>query len=231
MLPNFGLTIILSAVEFFSERISRYIERYHIKIVSLNAGIMLSFLFLLVFPELFEKATGVDNTIFFFLFLGFIAFHLTEKFVYRHTKDQKELKKELGLLHLGGFYITGMVEGMALLFSARFIGITASSLIFVPLLLNSINASVYMVHLSEKLWKNRVLDLVLATGPIIGYLLAFGLSGHTSFTYSIFAFVSGALLYTVVRDTLPAGKKGEPVLFVIGVLITMLTLQLAGFLF
>src|SRR3989344_878414 len=116
MLYGFLLAAILSAAEFASESVAERIRGIHSRMVSLNAGIMLSFLLLVVFPELFENA-GTGKTVFVAFFLGVLAYQLGERFVYRHSKGAQKLRHELALVHLAGFYITGIIEGMALFFS------------------------------------------------------------------------------------------------------------------
>lgn len=231
MLYPFLLAVILSIVEFFSEFVAERIKKVHVSIISLNAGIMLCFIFLVVLPELFANGLATQRSIFFFFFAGFLVFHLAEKFVYRHSKSVKELEEELAAVHLFGFYITGVIEGMALFFFRNFIGGTAGALLFVPLLLNSINASVYMVNISKKLWKNQGWLLIPATGPVVGFLMASALATEALASHWVFAFISGALLYVVARDALPDEKKANSELLLIGILVSLMALQIAGLLF
>ncbi len=230
MLYAFLLAVGLSLAEFFSEHIAERIKQIHADIVSLNAGIMLSFLFLLFLPELFAFQP-FNKLAFFFLFFGIIAFQLGEKFVYRHSKDSQELLQELALVHLAGFYITGMVEGMALFFSLNLLGEVGSTLLFVPLLLNSVNASVYGTRISNSLPKKEWMLSIAATGPLLGFLLAFALPTESIAAQLVFAFVSGALLFTVFRDVMPSEKKVNTELLLIGILVSLLALQIAGLLF
>lgn len=231
MLYAFLLAVGLSLAEFFSEHIAERIKQIHADIVSLNAGIMLSFLFLLFLPELFSFQSTLNKLVFFFLFFGIIAFQLGEKFVYRHSKDSQELRQELALVHLAGFYITGMVEGMALFFSRNFLGEVAGTLLFVPLLLNSVNASVYGTRISNSLPKKEWMLSIAATGPLLGFLLAFALPTESITAQLVFAFVSGALLFTVFRDVMPSEKKVNTELLLVGILVSLLALQTAGLLF
>ena len=231
MLLALGLAVVLSVVEFFSESIAHRIERFHREIVSLNGGLMLGFLFLMVFPELFKDPGDSGQKAFFFLLVGFTLFHLAEKYVYRHAHSMHERQHELDLLHLVGVYSMGLIEGIALFLSIDLIGTPTGQLLFIHLLLNSVNASLLMAHITREITQNRLWDAVLALGPLTGFALALGLAANAPAARILFSFVAGCLLYVVVRDIIPDHEHGDTSLFIIGVFISMLFSQMAGFLY
>ncbi len=231
MLVPFLMAVALSLVEFFSEAVAPRIEKYHKEILALNGGLMLGFLFLVIFPELFDTVAEIDNKAFFFLLLGFVVFHLAERFVYGHAHSHHERTRELNELHLIGVSAMGLIEGMALFFSVNLIGTRSGELIFLPLLLNAFNASIYMSHISRHVTKNRVWDAVLAMGPVAGFVIAVALSPAGPAAHVLFAFVAGALLYVVIRDILPSEEHRDPGLFTIGILLSILLSQMVGLLF
>lgn len=227
MQTGFLLAFLLSLTELLSEFVSERIKAFHGQLISFNAGVMLCFLFLLVFPEIFN--TNTNGLVFVFLLCGFVAFNLAEKFVYRHGHAEKTIQRELALVHLSGFYITGLIEGMALFFFKTLLSGPAGLFLFVPLFLNSVNASVYMGQIIKTTGK-KGLALVSATGPILGFLLASTIT-DSQIVHYLFALVSGALLYVVTRDSLPTEKKENPQLLLCGILLGLLALQFAGLLF
>ena len=228
MASQIGLAVLLSVAEFFSESIAPKIDRFHSLIKEFNAGLMIGFLFLFAIPELAAASQANGSAIFVFFLLGFALFHLLEEFLYRHTKNKKLLKKEIGWLHVGGFYVTGVIEGMALFFFTNLIGLPGGEWLFLPLLLNSVNASVYMSHLTEKLKKAKWFAWVWATGPLVGFGLA-TLLPTMAITHLFFALITGTLLYVVCRDALPAENRPRPWIFAIGVALSVALLLFSGF--
>ena len=87
-LPIF-LAFILSIIHYFSEIVSVKAEKYHNKIISISAGIFLTLIFLEIMPELLNLSLMPAQTIFFFILLGFIIFHISEKYLYQHAKKKK----------------------------------------------------------------------------------------------------------------------------------------------
>ncbi len=53
-------------------------------------------------------------------------------------------------------------------------------------------------------------------GVIIGLLLDWIGFEYTELFYILFSFISGVILYTIVREVLPEKEKGKPILFLIG---------------
>jgi zinc transporter ZupT len=66
----------------------------------------------------------------------------------------------------------------------------------------------------------RYLSLITPfVGASLGIIFVYVHSPIALFT--VFAFVLGLVLYLVVRDMIPLGKKGKPVFFLIGIIITL----------
>jgi zinc transporter ZupT len=99
------------------------------------------------------------------------------------------------------------------------------------LLLNSVNASVYGTQISKSLPKKEWLLNAAATGPLVGFLIAFALPAEGIVAQLVFAFVVGALLFAVFRDVMPSEKKVNTELLLIGILVSLFSLQIAGLLF
>jgi len=78
------------------------------------------------------------------------------------------------------------------------------------------------VPIQEDLKRPEALNYFLATAALSGVLL--GLISATYFTFSLealyglFSFISGVLLYMIVREIIPEAEKGNPFYFLIGML-------------
>ncbi len=57
--------------------------------------------------------------------------------------------------------------------------------------------------------------------PLAGATLGLVLVLNKTALYTIFVFSLGLILYIVVRDMIPLGKKGKPAFFVFGVLLAV----------
>jgi hypothetical protein len=99
----------------------------------------------------------------------------------------------------------------------------ASFIIMIPFVIRSftVGFSTEQIseHLSEKPKKIfRVLNfLSLSFGALIGLFLVFS----EVIFFIIFAFALGLVLFTVIRDMIPLGKKGKPLFFLFGIIFTI----------
>lgn len=76
-----------------------------------------------------------------------------------------------------------------------------------------------MEHLNDKPKKIfRILNFISLTfGALIGLFLVFS----DVIFFIIFAFALGLVLFTVIRDMIPLGKKGKPLFFLFGIIFTI----------
>ncbi len=107
-----GMGLLLGIVHFFSEKLKPEEGAKHYRIVSFAAGISIAYLFLDLLPHTYEAAIHLKNWVFLFLLLGFVIFHLAEKYIYQHS-DQKKLELELKEIH-SIFFIYYFLVGIVL---------------------------------------------------------------------------------------------------------------------
>jgi hypothetical protein len=212
------LALILSILHFFSRTISKLIEKLHIHITSFSAGMFLTLIFLDFLPR---AATGIEHNapVFLALTVGFVMYHLSEKYLYQHVKNKKVLLEELAELHNVGFFIDHFMVGFVLVLTFKLESYT-SYLIFIPFVLHTISSSMSLEHIRARI-KTGVNRFTLSISTLIGALFAHLINLETFWYYTIFAFFLGALLYISVRDMLPGGKKGNTLMFLIGFLLTI----------
>jgi len=68
----------------------------------------------------------------------------------------------------------------------------------------------------DKLTRKYIQALSNLLGVLIGLVLDFIHFEYTALFYIFYSFISGVILYTIVREVLPEKEKGKPLYFVIG---------------
>lgn len=208
----------LTMIHFFSKRISKIIEEHHINITSFSAGMFITLLFVDFLPRI-SLGLEVGAPVYLVLTLGFIAFHLSEKYLYQHIKDKKVLLKDLAELHNFGFFIDHLMVGFVM-FLAFELGSYANYLIVVPFVLHTVSSSMSLEHIHRRI-KTKVNKFLLSCSTFIGALFGYMIKLEAFWYYTVLAFFLGSLLYISIRDMLPKGRKGNPLMFFIGFLITI----------
>ncbi|MFH1239668.1 MAG: hypothetical protein V1672_00450 [Candidatus Diapherotrites archaeon] len=222
------LAIALSITSWFSETYSSTVHIHHVKLTSFSAGLFITYIFLFLFPELFEGLPVAGNRIFLLMLMGFVIFHVLEKYIYQHVTNKKHLLHDLSILHILGFFADHFIVGVLLFLIFREGNIFLSSFVFIPLLLHTISSSLSFTHLGEHLKNKRSITIFLAAAPLFGVLVAYFLNLEHVNYLMILSFVVGAMLYIVVRDALPHGRTGNIFFFLLGFIISFTMLILSG---
>jgi zinc transporter ZupT len=68
----------------------------------------------------------------------------------------------------------------------------------------------------DNITKKYILAFANLTGILIGIGLDLILFEYTELFYILFSFISGVILYTIVREVIPEKEKGKPLYFLIG---------------
>ena len=218
------LALLLSLTHLSSGYLSRVVESYHTKIVSFSAGILVALLFLSLLPEAVKG--HADAPIYAFLLLGFVVFHLTEKYLYQHITDKKRLLRDLAELHRLGFFLDHFIVGLVLVLTAQ-ITPSLGLALFIPFFFHTLSSSLSLEHLHER-FPTHLSKLILASSPFLGAVAASALRLTAPVFYGLFAFTLGLLLYVVTRDMLPQGKRGDSGAFLLGTLLVTLLVFLSS---
>ena len=166
-----GLAFALAAVDFFSEgHFRRRKGVFKQRLVSFSAGISVAYIFLHLFPQLYQSITYVDyitkELTFIFAMTGFVLYHLIEKYIYKYARrddmiNQVELEHSLTLFFYHG--VIGMVFGTL----ARQ-NIVNGLLFFIPLSLHVIiNALPHSHRFQETMVK-----AFFTSAPLLGAVAA-----------------------------------------------------------
>jgi hypothetical protein len=208
-------SLLLSVIHYFSHRISKVMEIHHVDVLSFSGGLLVTMIFLVLIPEVVRISTS--STIFLFMLMGFIFFYLTEKYLYQHIKNKRQLLRELKELHAVGFFVDHYILGFILVTVLAIQG-PLSFLILLPIFLHTISSSISLDHIHEKA-KTHVNKIVLSISPLLGVLTALALDIEESVQALFLSFAIGMLIYIVNRDILPKDARGKPSLFILGVVI------------
>ncbi|MBI2507617.1 hypothetical protein HYV89_01555 [Candidatus Woesearchaeota archaeon] len=224
MVLAFILTAFIGIANYLEENLSIKGTKYKPHVISFVAGFSVSYIFLSLLPELYEGVIGIGNrTLFVFVLIGFVLFHMIEKFIYQHVGKGK-ISERLKLTHSIGIFFYEIIAGIVLVNFLK-IGILEGLLFFIPVFSHTAmsNLSIHKIHglhhHKEQLIENKFMRVLLAGGSLYGAVLAslYLISSKLSFTLT--GLVAGILLYVVIRETIPKDKEGNPLMFVVGVLL------------
>ncbi len=220
-----ALALILSFVYILSSRFSRHAERYHEHILSLGSGMLLGILFAEILPSLISEGTafispmGISGGI----LAGFVSYHLIEKYTYKHATSSKEITKDIGYLHIFGFFVDNFLEGFVLVLIFGLAAITnyLIFILFIPLLLGDIAAAMTLQHINDRFKLHGIGSILMSMSIFFGAAFGVILNLTEKHFYIALAFIAGSFLYFITRDELPRGRKGQPLTFLIGLVVVM----------
>ena len=224
-LPIF-LATILAVVYMISHKYADRLEKYHEYILSISSGMLLAVIFVEVMPELIEVGTTFlsAQTIALSMLSGIVAYHLIEKYTYKHAKTDREITKDIGYLHVSGFLADNFLEGLVivLIFGLTAVENFLAYILFVPLLLGDIAASINLRHINDRFRLGKVGITLLSSSVIMGTIVGLALNLQTANFYIALSVVTGMFIYFITRDELPRGRKGKPLAFLVGLISILL---------
>ena len=203
---------IMGLTDYFGHRISGLAGKNRDNILSLSSGLLIALLFLILLPNL--PLSEESEFIFLSILIGFLCMHFIEKFIYRHVINKRKLLEDLKKAHIVGFGLDNFLVGFIIATIAKTDVIIALELtipFFLQMLTSSISLDSMDIQLNEKFSK-----ILLSVLPIFGAIVGILLELDGFLTQIVLAFMLGILFYMIVRDVIPSGKRGHPVLFFIG---------------
>jgi len=221
MVIGYILALILSIVDFFTEGLFSKASPNKMKFISVSAGVSVSYIFLILLPEIYLRSMEINRLLFLTVLFGFGIFHIIEKYI-RQNFTGPALRKEHRVVHSVSSFVYFFVVGFLLVKLAGVNNDLSAVLLFIPIMLHIIIDSLPRRHT-----KKHYLRAFSASSPFLGAISAsfidVGQTGNTM----LLGLVGGALLYTVVRESLPRERKGRPMYFITGLLLfTVLILLL-----
>jgi hypothetical protein len=219
------IALILSFIHHFSHKIAPLMEEYHYKVLSFSGGTLIALIFLVLLPEVISLSTS--PIIYLLILLGFVVFHLTEKFLYQHVKNKKEMIKELKGLHELGFFFEHFILGFVLVTTLE-LGSILGFVILIPIFIYTLASSISLEHLHEKA-KTKINKFILSSAPVLGAIITLVLVIEVTIQAAILAFVLGMLIYIVSRDIIPKEEKGYPAIFTAGLTLVIVIWLIVNF--
>ena len=208
------MAIGIGIAQFFSERFCKYCNTYYNTIISFSAGIAVTYIFLDLFPNFSQRAINLSEFLFLSLLIGFILFHIVEKHVYHHTK-KAVIKKELGIENQIISVVYHVILGIVI-FDFAYESIEKALLLFFPIL---IFTAVSTLPLNQHPLKK--VNFFVSLSTFIGVIIAIVIFSEINeiILAALIGFVVGVLMFTIFRHSLPMGKEGKPLYFVVGVIL------------
>ncbi len=219
------LATLLGFVYHFANQFDIRNKSYHAKIVSLSAGISITYLILELFPTFTAQALSVSKLLFLTVLFGFIVHHLIEKNIYRHHHTKHELIRLLSIEENIFNFAYHFVVGILLVFFLSN-NVVEGALFFFPIvaftLVNSLTTQPHESPLDSVLNASSTLLGVLFT------LLFYNFIPQLTY-FILLGIVTGVLLYSITRHHVPYREKGEPSYFIFGFLFYAILIVLSWY--
>jgi len=195
-----------------------HLRKWDTLIININAGLVFTYIFLTVFPDIFNQNVGVDYLTYFFVFMGFIGFYIAEKHTFALHESTALKEKAITIIRTSGFYILHFITGYLIVYTFAQKTFASTILLLIPFTFYI----VAMVLLYDELqhWikepKNQawLFPLMIFVGAICALITTHIF--HISLFY-FYAFFGGTLLYLMTAIVTPKHKKGHLAWFIAGV--------------
>lgn len=215
------LAAVLSIIDFITEGLFLKASPAKMKFISASAGVSVSYIFLILLPEIYSGSLKISRVLFLTILFGFGIFHIIEKYI-RQNFTGPALRKEHRLVHSITSFVYFFVVGFLLVKLAQGNSNLHAFLLFIPIALHIVIDSLPRRHT-----KKQHLRALSASSPFLGALTASVFDVGNMGNVALLGIVGGALLYTVVRESLPREREGKPLYFIMGLLLfTVLVLLL-----
>ncbi|MBT7903000.1 hypothetical protein HN587_03980 [Candidatus Woesearchaeota archaeon] len=218
------LAFLLSITHFYFESYAHHLKKIDYSFISFSSGIFITYIFLTLFPEIIKGYELLDNNILFIALWGFILFHILEQYVFHHVSNKRSKLKGIIAVRTSAFFINHVVLGLTLVFFFE-TGKTMLALFsLVPIISHILSSSLIIEHLHHRI-RETTFGKFLSSGSIfLGAILALFVTIPGVIYYSLFAFITGVLLYIIIRDTMPSFSDSTPKFFLMGVILYLVLL-------
>jgi hypothetical protein len=218
------LGLVLSVFHFVWESMAHKLHPYRKNILSFGFGVSASYVFMQLLPDLYTGISELNNGIFVVVLIGFTIMHLIELYSFKLTESKRyQFKKEVAFEHSVAFFIYHFMLGVILVNFIK-ISVPQGIFFFAPLLFYTVVSSLSLAEIDEKVSRNAVYKILLSSSSLLGTIAAtYFFTLDIRQFYTLLAFITGSILYVIVRDTVPRYESGRPLWFIAGVLLYMLT--------
>ncbi|MBI4176488.1 MAG: hypothetical protein HY518_04735 [Candidatus Aenigmarchaeota archaeon] len=212
-----GFGILLGIAHFFSDRIDFSKFKEKMKLISFTSGILLTYLFLDLFPQFYGDSRLVVDMSLLFVLIGFSMFHFIEKYIERRSMKRSEIRKELKRVHSAAFFLYHLAIGIII------VDLTGSSaikgfLFFIPIMLYSVTSTISMKEIDGQVRESGPVKALLSVSTLLGTAITLFVKVEVLVFDMLIGFIAGSLLYIVVMDSIQKEKGGQPAYFMLGII-------------
>lgn len=206
-------SLAMGLFHYFSEEFCLQCSKYKNHILSFSAGVSVTYIFLYLFPE-FVNNVVADRLLPISILVGFALFHITEKYIYQKSPKKKWRQRfavEDSIISFVYHFILGI---LIVVFLNQ--GIIRGTLFYAPVLIYTAIST-----LPVDAPKSKFVAGLLAASTLLGTLFAlYVYPGIPQIVISsLLGFLIGVLSFTVFRHSIPEGKEGSPLFFILGILL------------
>jgi hypothetical protein len=218
----FGIIILVA--HYFSEIIDIRYTKDRMKNISFSAGIFITFLFLELFPMLFQQSFSLTQASLIFMLLGFTLFHVIQKYEYQHI-SRKRMRGEIKELHSIAFFIYHFVIGMILVAVTQ-LSAVKGLLFLIAVFTFTVISSISLKEIHPAIKERARNKIVLSSSTFLGVILAsiFPIAGMLY--AALIGIVAGTLFFIVMEESIPREREGEPLFFLYGIVVYALVIAI-----
>lgn len=217
---------LLSILSYFGEYIYRRYKNKKIesKLFSFASGILITFLFLGLLPDLFYGTKPLAEMLYIFVLLGFTTFLLIHEILYKYEHDKKMLKFELRESHVVVSFSFHFIIGMVIYELIKYEDLLSILIIFIPIAIHIIFSSLASHHIIytknyQKSKFDKFLEWGIILAPTLGALFVILFPISQVLTYALYGVIGGIMLFIIIRELIPKPKEAHIGLFILGQLL------------
>lgn len=196
------------------------------RLLSSAGGASVAYVFVLLLPEISEAAVSygeargtalvVEQTVYVFVLLGFVVFYATEVFVVENAREDVETSPLVFWTHVAVFAVYSGLVGY-LLFHQELSGLVNLFFYAVAMALHFAvtDYGMYRHHGDEY---RRVVRWVLTGATLAGAGIGLAVDVSPLTLWTLFGFVSGGVVFNVIKEELPEAGEGLVLPFAVGAL-------------
>ncbi len=222
---NLVYALIIGMAHFVSDKVAEH-KHYRRELRSFAAGLSIAYLLLYLLPELYGGIQEFERTLFLFVLLGAMAFHIIEKYIYQNESRDKRIF-DLRVLHAAAFLIYHIIIGIIIV-SINAVSSIGGVLFFIPILFYTLASQVSLSNLHAHVTERLILRMLLSASTLFGVIFASIILVPQTLHYSLLAFIAGALLYNVMVEVVPKEKEGDILFFILGSISYVILIFLLG---
>lgn len=219
-----ALALMLALVHYFGEHINDTIADTRHHIGSFSAGVTITYIFLVLFPEMTQGTRYYGDFAFIFALIGFTAIRLIEHWVVTHERDLEEIRTDYREIHSVFLFIYNIVIGMVF-YSITTTSILEGMLFFVPVLLHTAVSSISLKELDEDILEIPIVEIGVSLAFLIGVGVAYLFTPGSQVFHILLSLVTGTFLYLIIHDGLTT-QNSAPVSYTAGIVLYALFIVL-----